>query len=42
MALLPEALAFIDPVDPGQLGIWGNEPLFLKRPLPLLEEQYLG
>ncbi len=37
-ALLPEALALVDSVEPGQLGIWGNEPLFPKRMIPLLEE----
>jgi hypothetical protein len=37
-ALLPEALALVDSVEPGQLGIWGNEPLFPKRMIPLLGE----
>jgi len=43
-ALLSKALAFVDPVEPGQLGMWGNEPLFPKCPLLLLllKEQYLG
>jgi hypothetical protein len=40
-ALLPEGLSLVDPLEPGQLGVWGNEPLFSKRTIPLLEEQHL-
>jgi hypothetical protein len=40
-ALLPDALSLVDPLEPGQLGIWGNEPQFPKRTILLLEEQHL-
>ena len=37
-ALLPKVIALVDSVGPGQLGIWGNELLFPKCMIPLLEE----